>query len=128
MGRIEILFILLRFRVKICFDKICFWQLSLKEIFILSKGGENKLSTKLYVGNLDYDVTDVQLKEEFTKAGTVESTVVISDRRSGRSKGFGFVEMSSEDEAKKAIEMFNGKELQGRNIIVSEARSKESNT
>jgi len=83
------------------------------------------LSKKLYVGNLDYSVVDDQLAELFTQAGKVESAVVISDQRSGRSKGFGFVEMSSEKEAKKAIEMFNGKDFQGRSIVVNEARPRE---
>ena len=83
------------------------------------------MNKKLYVGNLDYGVVDDQLSELFTQAGTVESAVVITDQRSGRSKGFGFVEMSSEEEAKKAIEMFNGKEFQGRNMVVNEARPRE---
>ena len=73
------------------------------------------MSTKLYVGNLDYSVTGDQLSEMFAQAGSVTSAVVITDRHSGRSKGFGFVEMSSDDETKKAIEMFNEKDLQGRN-------------
>lgn len=83
------------------------------------------MSVKLYVGNLDYTVTDSQLTEMFAKAGTVVSAVVISDRYSGRSKGFGFVEMSSEEEAKKAIEMFNEKDLQGRKLVVNEARPRQ---
>lgn len=83
------------------------------------------MSKKLYVGNLDYGVVDDQLTELFTQAGKVESAVVITDQRSGRSKGFGFVEMSNEEEAKKAIEMFNGKEFQGRNMVVNEARPRE---
>lgn len=84
-----------------------------------------KLATKLYVGNLDYSVTGDQLTELFSQAGKVVSATVISDRYSGRSKGFGFVEMSSEEEAKKAIETLNGKDLQGRNLIVNEARPQE---
>lgn len=83
------------------------------------------MSTKLYVGNLDYGVTNEQLEEHFAQAGKVVSAVVITDRQSGRSKGFGFVEMSNEKEAKKAIEMFNGKDFSGRNIVVNEARPKE---
>jgi len=82
------------------------------------------LSTKLYVGNLDYSVTGEQLTELLSQAGTVVSADVITDKYSGRSKGFGFVEMSSEDDAGKAIEMFNGKEFQGRNLVVNEARPK----
>lgn len=80
------------------------------------------MNTKLYVGNLDFGTTGDQLGELFAQAGKVVNAVVISDRYSGRSKGFGFVEMSSEEEAKKAIEMFNGKDFQGRSLVVNEAR------
>lgn len=80
---------------------------------------------KLYVGNLDYGVTDDKLSELFSKAGKVVSAAVITDRQSGRSKGFGFVEMSSEEEAKKAIETFNGKDFEGRKLVVNEARPRE---
>lgn len=80
------------------------------------------MSNKLYVGSLSYDTTDDGLKELFSKAGKVESATVITDKFSGRSKGFAFVEMSSDEEAKKAVEMFNGKELDGRTIIVDEAK------
>lgn len=83
------------------------------------------MSKKLYIGGLSYSTTEDTLKELFAQAGTVESAVVIIDRMSGRSKGFGFVEMSSEEEAQKAIEMFNGKELDGRSITVNEARPQE---
>lgn len=82
------------------------------------------MNKKLYIGNLDYGVIDKQLAELFSQAGTVESAVVITDKQFGRSKGFGFVEMSSEEEAKKAIEMLNEKEFQGRNMVVSEAQPK----
>ena len=78
--------------------------------------------TKLYVGNLPYSVTDAQLNELFSQAGAVVSAVVITDKHSGRSKGYGFVEFDSEETAKAAIEMFNGKDFQGRNINVNEAR------
>lgn len=84
------------------------------------------MAKKLYVGGLSYDTTDASLKETFSQAGTVESANVITDRESGRSRGFGFVEMSSDEEAQKAIEMFNGKELDGRTITVNESRPKES--
>ena len=77
---------------------------------------------KLYVGNLGYEVTGDQLTELFSQAGKVTSAMVITDRYSGRSKGFGFVEMGAEKEAKKAIEMFNGKDFQGRSLVVNEAR------
>ncbi len=80
------------------------------------------MEKKLYVGSLSYDSTEDTLKEAFSKAGTVVSATVITDKMSGRSKGFGFVEMSSEEEAQKAIEMYDGKELDGRKIIVNEAR------
>jgi len=83
------------------------------------------MEKKLYVGSLSYNTTEDSLKDLFSKAGTVASANVIMDRMSGRSKGFGFVEMSSEEEAKKAIEMFNGKELDGRNIRVDEAKPME---
>ncbi len=77
---------------------------------------------KLYVGNLDYATTGEQLEELFSQAGKVISSVVISDRQTGRSKGFGFVEMSTDEEAKKAITMFNDQELEGRKMTVNEAR------
>jgi len=84
------------------------------------------MAKKLYVGGLSYSTTDDTLRETFSQAGTVESATVITDKMSGRSKGFGFVEMSSDEEAQKAIEMLNGKELDGRTIIVNEARPLES--
>lgn len=80
------------------------------------------MEKKLFVGNLSYSVTSDSLQEAFAKAGTVQSANVIVDRQSGRSKGFGFVEMASEDEAKAAIDMFDGQDLDGRPIKVSEAR------
>ena len=84
------------------------------------------MAKKIFVGGLSYETTEATLKETFSKAGTVESATVITDKISGRSKGFGFVEMSSEEEAKKAIEMFNGKEIDGKNVTVNEARPQES--
>lgn len=84
------------------------------------------MAKKLYVGGLAWATTDETLKEAFSAAGKVESATVIMDRASGRSKGFGFVEMSTEEEAQKAIEMMNGKELDGRNITVNEARPMEA--
>ena len=78
--------------------------------------------TKLYIGNLAYTVTDAQLNELFSQAGSVISAVVIVDKHSGRSKGYGFVEFDSEETAKAAVGMFNGKDFQGRNINVNEAR------
>lgn len=84
------------------------------------------MAKKLYVGGLSYNTTENTLKELFAQAGTVDSAAVIMDRMSGRSKGFGFIEMSTEEEAQKAIELFNGKELDGRTITVNEARPQES--
>ena len=83
------------------------------------------MAKKLYVGGLSYDTTEATLKETFAQAGTVESATIIIDKMTNRSKGFGFVEMSSDEEAAKAIEMFNGKELDGRTITVNEARPME---
>ena len=80
------------------------------------------MTNKLYVGSLSYDTSEDTLKDLFSKAGTVNTVSIITDNISGRSKGFGFVEMSSEEEAKKAIDMFNGQELDGRTIVVDEAR------
>lgn len=83
------------------------------------------MAKKLYVGSLSYNVTDDQLKEVFSQAGTVESAQVIIDRNTNRSKGFGFVEMATDEEAQAAIEMLNGKEIDGRQVVVNEARPME---
>lgn len=80
------------------------------------------MAMRLYVGGLSYDTTQDTLKNYFAQAGTVNTATVIMDKMSGRSKGFGFVEMSTDEEAQKAIEMFNGKEFEGRNLTVNEAR------
>ena len=80
------------------------------------------MAKRLYVGNLPYEATDDKLKELFGQAGTVESANVIIDKFSGRSKGFGFVEMSTDEEAQKAIEQLNGTDIGGRSIVVNEAR------
>lgn len=80
------------------------------------------MSFKLYVGNLAYTVTNEQLKELFSQAGTVVDAIVISDKQSSRSKGFGFVEMSSKEELDKAVKMYDGKEYEGREMRVSVAR------
>lgn len=84
------------------------------------------MATKLFVGSLSYGVDDNQLRDAFAAAGTVVSAKVIVDRETGRSKGFGFVEMSSDEEAQNAIKMLDGKELDGRPIAVSEARPQEN--
>ena len=80
------------------------------------------MAKKLYVGNLSYTTTEDSLKDAFSKAGTVASATLVIDKMSGRSRGFGFVEMSSDADAEKAIEIWNGKELDGRKITVNEAR------
>lgn len=84
------------------------------------------MAKKLYVGNLSYNMTDDSLKDAFAQAGTVESATIIVDKMSGRSKGFGFVEMSNDEEAQAAIDMWDGKELDGRTIKVNEARPMEA--
>ena len=83
------------------------------------------MAKKLYVGGLPYATTDVELKDAFAQAGTVTSAVIIMDRMTGRSKGFGFVEMSSDEEAQKAVDTMNGKEFGGRTLTVNEARPME---
>jgi RNA recognition motif-containing protein len=81
----------------------------------------------IYVGNLQYGVTEDELKELFEEFGEVMSVKIITDKYSGRSKGYGFVEMSNDNEAKKAIENLNEKDLRGRNIRVNQAREREEN-
>lgn len=83
------------------------------------------MATKLFVGSLPYSTTDDDLKDLFAQSGTVASAKVIFDRESGRSKGFGFVEFESDDEAKAAIESLNGKDFGGRSLVVNEARPLE---
>lgn len=83
------------------------------------------MATKLYVGGLAYSVTDKELEELFAGQGQVTSAVVIKDRDSGQSKGFGFVEMADDKEGQNAIKELNGKELSGRSIVVNEARPRE---
>jgi RNA recognition motif-containing protein len=80
------------------------------------------MNKKLFVGGLPYDTTEDALHKAFSEAGTVESAKIILDRISGRSKGFGFVEMATDEESQKAIEMWDGKEFEGRSITVNEAR------
>ncbi len=84
------------------------------------------MATKLFVGSLSYNTTDDSLQAFFAQAGNVVSAKVIMDRDTNRSKGFGFVEMSTEEEAKAAVAQFDGKELDGRQIAVSEARPQEN--
>jgi cold-inducible RNA-binding protein len=84
------------------------------------------MAKKLYVGNLAFQTTNQDLQELFAQAGTVESAQIIEDRDTGQSKGFAFVEMSTEEEAASAIDQFNGKEVGGRMLKVNEARPREN--
>lgn len=83
------------------------------------------MGNKLYVGNLSFRVTSEDLQEYFSAAGSVDSANVVFDRETGRSRGFGFVEMSSDGDATAAIAQFNGQEYDGRNMVVNEARPRE---
>jgi hypothetical protein len=83
------------------------------------------MAKNLFVGSLPWSVNDEQLAQIFSEAGSVDSARVITERDTGRSKGFGFVEMATDEEAKKAIDTLNGKEIEGRAITVNEARPRE---
>lgn len=83
------------------------------------------MSNNLYIGGINYNTSEEALKEAFSQAGTVVSVKIVLDKMTGRSKGFGFVEMGSADEAQAAIDMWNGKELDGRTLKVNEARPME---
>lgn len=83
------------------------------------------MGSKLYVGNLPFSINEQSLNELFADHGSVASARIITDRETGRSKGFGFVEMSNDDEAQAAIEKLNGQEFQGRKLVVNEARPQE---
>ncbi len=83
------------------------------------------MAKNLFVGGIPYSVRDAQLEDLFKQAGTVVSAKIITDKMTGQSKGFGFVEMESDEEAQKAIDMFNNYELDGRKIVVNEARPRE---
>src|SRR4030095_16195835 len=84
------------------------------------------MSTKLYVGNLSFDTSSEQLQTIFAEAGTVQSASIVEDRETGRSRGFGFVEMSTKEEAQAAITTLDGKECDGRNLKVNEAKPREN--
>ena len=84
------------------------------------------MSMKLYVGNLAFQTSSEDLQQLFAQAGTVESSTVVEDRETGRSRGFGFVEMSSKEEGAAAITQFNGKEVNGRALNVNEAKPREN--
>jgi cold-inducible RNA-binding protein len=83
------------------------------------------MTIKLYVGNLAFQTSSEDLQQLFAQAGTVESATVVEDRETGRSRGFGFVEMSSKEEGEAAIAQFNGKQVNGRDLNVNEARPRE---
>ena len=83
------------------------------------------MAKKLYVGGIPYTTTDAELKDAFAETGDVLSAVIIIDKMTGRSKGFGFVEMANDADADKAIELWNGKDFQGRTLTVNEARPLE---
>ena len=97
-----------------------------RRFMVLKSLPEFAMALKMYVGNLTYGVTDASLEQMFTEFGAVRSAQVITDRDTGRSKGFGFVEMSNENEARAAMTAMNGKEVDGRTLTVNEAKPKES--
>ncbi|MGH7138423.1 MAG: RNA recognition motif domain-containing protein [Pirellulales bacterium] len=99
---------------------------SLFESFPTNTNGGQLMPSKLYVGNLAYAVSNDDLQQLFSQVGQVQSVAIITDKFSGQSKGFGFVEMASADDAAKAIQQFNETELKGRNIKVNEAKPRES--
>ena len=84
------------------------------------------MSTRLYVGNLNFRTTGDELREIFSQAGEVENATVVEDRDTGRSRGFGFVEMASKEEGEAAIQQLNGNDLNGRNLTVNVAKPRES--
>jgi cold-inducible RNA-binding protein len=84
------------------------------------------MSMTLYVANLDFQMTEEELQQLFAANGIVESTSIVTDRETGRSRGFGFVQMASSDEAQQAITQLNGSDCHGRNLIVNEARPREN--
>ena len=110
------------------FDRYRFAEVHPFRSFFHSQTGERyiSMSTKLYVGNLAFQTTSQELQQLFGQAGTVQSASVVEDRDTGRSRGFAFVEMSSQEEATSAIEQFNGKELSGRALKVNEAKPREN--
>jgi cold-inducible RNA-binding protein len=97
----------------------------LSTLFALVLSEELEVTKRLYVGNLPYSATEAQIRTLFEEAGEIAGVTLITDRETGRSKGFGFVEMSSEEEAQEAIRRFNGYSLNNRNLTVNEARPRE---
>lgn len=98
---------------------------NLKKVAGSFRTEEKIMATNLFVGGLPYSVTDEELEEAFAAIGSVKSAKVITDRDTGRSKGFGFVDMESEDDAKAAIDQLNNSDMGGRTIVVNEARPRE---
>jgi RNA recognition motif-containing protein len=98
-----------------------------KLLFTLHERGKKLkvMAMKLYVGNLSFQTSSEDLQQLFAQAGTVESASVVEDRDTGRSRGFGFVEMASKEDGEKAIQQFNGTDVNGRNLTVNEARPRE---
>jgi RNA recognition motif-containing protein len=94
---------------------------------LVEQNKDNIKQMKLYVGNLSFGTTGYDLEELFGQVGTVQSANVVEDRETGRSRGFGFVEMSSQEEGEKAISEFNGKDFDGRSLTVNEAKPRENN-
>jgi RNA recognition motif-containing protein len=88
------------------------------------EANEEEMGTRLYVGNLSYSITELDLRELFAGLGTVTDAKIITDRETGRPRGFGFIEMATEDEARKAIEELNGRDVQGRQVAVKEAEDR----
>jgi cold-inducible RNA-binding protein len=109
------------------FDRYRFAEVHpIRSFFSVPKGKGISMSTKLYVGNLAFQTTSQDLEQLFGQAGTVQSASVVEDRDTGRSRGFAFVEMSSQEEATSAIEQFNGKDVAGRALKVNEAKPREN--
>jgi RNA recognition motif-containing protein len=88
------------------------------------RANEEEMGTRLYVGNLSYSITELDLRELFAPLGTVTDAKIITDRETGRPRGFGFIEMSTDEEAKKAIDELNGRDVQGRQVAVKEAEDR----
>jgi hypothetical protein len=109
------------------FRKSCMGLSAMVRAVYVNSGKKDEGSMNIYVGNIAYSVTADDLREAFAEYGQVDSARVISDRATGRSKGFGFVEMSNDDEAGSAIEALNGQELGGREVVVNKARPREDN-
>jgi cold-inducible RNA-binding protein len=93
-------------------------------VIVINHSNEETMGTRLYVGNLPYAVTELDLRDLFGGVGTVTDAKIVTDRETGRPRGFGFVEMSTEDEARKAIEEMNGRDVQGRQVAVKEAEDR----